>query len=137
MGLFDQLAGQALGALMGGAQGGQNDLLRMALNLIQNQPGGLAGLLGKFQQAGLADQAASWVGTGQNLPISAGQLESALGSGALGDIAGKLGVSSGDASGALANLLPGLIDQLTPQGRVTEGDALTQGLTALAGKLLR
>lgn len=137
MGLFDQLAGQALGALMGGAQGGQNDLMRMALNMIQNQPGGLAGLLGKFQQAGLADQADSWIGTGQNLPISGGQLESALGSSAIGDIAGQLGLSSGDASGALANLLPGLIDQLTPQGRMTEGDALTQGLAALAGKLLR
>ncbi len=55
---------------------------------------------------------------------------------AIGDIAGKLGMSTGDASGALANLLPGLVDQLTPQGQVAEGEALSQGLAALAGKLL-
>jgi uncharacterized protein YidB (DUF937 family) len=131
MGLLDQLAGQALGAIGGGGQG---DLMKVVLGMIQNQEGGLGGLLGKFNQAGLADQAASWVGTGANMPVSGDQISSALGSGAIGDIAAKLGMSQGDASSALANVLPGLIDQLTPQGQVTEGDALSKGLTALAGK---
>jgi uncharacterized protein YidB (DUF937 family) len=132
MGLLDQLAGQVLGNMTGG----QSNLMGMVLNLIQNQPGGLGGLLGKFQQAGLTEQAASWVGTGQNMPISGGQIEAALGSGAIGAIAGKLGMSHGDASGALANLLPGIIDQLTPQGQVTEGNALNQGLASLAKSFL-
>ncbi|HZV53724.1 MAG TPA: YidB family protein [Rhodocyclaceae bacterium] len=133
MGLLDQLAGQAMGAL-GGSQGGQADLMKLVMGLIQNHEGGLGGLLGKFNQAGLGDQAASWVGTGANLPVSGDQIKAALGEGTIGDIAGKLGMSSGDASGALANLLPGLIDKLTPQGQVTEGDALSKGLAALAGK---
>lgn len=136
MGLLDQVAGQVLGGLTGGGGGGQADLLKIVMSMIQGQGGGLGGLLGKFDQAGLGQQAASWVGTGANMPISGDQLQSALGADAIGDIAGKLGMSAGDASGAVANLLPGLVDQLTPQGRVTEGDALSQGLAALAGKLL-
>jgi uncharacterized protein YidB (DUF937 family) len=139
MGLLDQLAGQVLGNLAGGQGGGQNlqgMLMQMVLGMIQNQPGGLGGLLGKFQQAGLTEQAASWVSTGQNLPISGNQLEAALGADEIGNIAQQLGVSSGEASGALANLLPGLVDRLTPQGQVTEGDALNDGLAALAKSFL-
>lgn len=134
MGLLDGLAGQVLGQMAGNAQGQGGPLMQLALNLIQN--GGLAQLLAKFQQAGLGEQAASWVGTGGNLPISAEQLQAALGGGTIADVAGKLGMSQGDAAGGLANLLPQLIDQLTPQGRVTEGADLQGGLAALAGKLL-
>jgi uncharacterized protein YidB (DUF937 family) len=134
MGLLDGLAGQVLGQMTGGAQGQGSQLMQLALGLIQN--GGLSQLLGKFQQAGLADQAASWVGTGQNMPISADQVRAALGSNAIADIAGKLGMSHDQAAGGLANLLPQLVDQLTPQGQVTEGTALQSGLAALAGKLL-
>jgi uncharacterized protein YidB (DUF937 family) len=139
MGLLDQLAGQVLGNLAGGQGGGQNlqgMLMQMVLGMIQNQPGGLGGLLGKFQQAGLTEQAASWVSTGQNLPISGNQLEAALGADEIGSIAQQLGVSSGEASGALANLLPGLVDRLTPQGQVTEGNALNDGIAALAKSFL-
>jgi uncharacterized protein YidB (DUF937 family) len=139
MGLLDQLAGQVLGNLAGGQGGGQNlqgMLMQMVLGMIQNQPGGLGGLLGKFQQAGLTEQAASWVSTGQNLPISGNQLEAALGADEIGNIAQQLGVSSGEASGALANLLPGLVDRLTPQGQVTEGNALNDGIAALAKSFL-
>lgn len=144
MGLLDQLAGQVLGNLaggMGGSQGGgqnmQGMLMQLVLGMIQNQPGGLGGLLGRFQQAGLTEQANSWVSTGQNLPISGNQLEAALGADEIGNIAQQLGMSSGDASGALANLLPGLVDQLTPQGQVTDGDALNDGIAALAKSFLR
>jgi uncharacterized protein YidB (DUF937 family) len=140
MGLLDQLAGQVLGNLAGGQGGGQNMqgmLLQLVMGMIQNQPGGLGGLLGRFQQAGLTEQANSWVSTGQNLPISGNQLEAALGADEIGNIAQQLGMSQGDASGALANLLPGLVDQLTPQGQVTEGDALNDGLAALAKSFLR
>jgi uncharacterized protein YidB (DUF937 family) len=140
MGLLDQLAGQVLGNLAGGQGGGQNMqamLMQLVMGMIQNQPGGLGGLLGKFQQAGLTEQADSWVSTGQNLPISGNQLEAALGADEIGNIAQQMGMSTGDASGALANLLPGLVDQLTPQGQLTEGDALNDGLAALAKSFLR
>jgi len=133
MGLLDGLAGQVLGGLAGGTQGQGNALAQAAIGLIQN--GGLNQLLAKFQQAGLADHVASWVGSGQNLPISADQLKAALGGGTIADLAGKLGLSHDQTAGGLANLLPQLIDHLTPQGQVTEGSALESGLAALAGKL--
>jgi uncharacterized protein YidB (DUF937 family) len=128
------LAGQVLGQMTGGNQGQGNQLMQVAMSLIQN--GGLAQLLGKFQQAGLADHAASWVGAGENMPISGDQVKSALGSDTVADIAGKMGMSHDQAAGGLASLLPQLIDQLTPKGQVTEGGDLQSGLAALAGKLL-
>ncbi|MDS4071751.1 MAG: YidB family protein [Defluviicoccus sp.] len=141
MGLLDGLAGQVLGGLLGGGQGGQgaqgNQLLQLALALIQNQQGGLGGLLQQFQRAGMGDQAASWISTGENMPISGDQLSQALGGGAIGNIASQLGLSQEQTSGALASVLPQLIDQLTPEGKVTEGDALQEALGGLAGKLFR
>ena len=66
MGLLDSVAGMVLGKL-GGQQGG---MAQVALDMF-NQNGGLAGVLDKFKAGGLAEQAASWVGKGENLPVSA------------------------------------------------------------------
>ncbi|MBL8460179.1 MAG: DUF937 domain-containing protein [Zoogloea sp.] len=140
MGLLDQLAGQVLGSLAGGAQGGgQSPLLQLVLNLIQNSEGGLGGLLSKLHQAGLGDQVSSWVGTGQNLPISAEQLGQALGGvDGLGDMAAQLGLPQEQVAGQLAQLLPQVIDGLTPNGQLPEagGDLLGQNLSSVLGSLL-
>jgi uncharacterized protein YidB (DUF937 family) len=111
-----------LGAVMGGQQQ-QNPLLNIALSMLSNnQQGGngLAGLLGQFQQAGLGNVAQSWIGKGENLPISGDQLQQILGSGQIGQIAQQLGLSNDQASGQLADLLPGLIDKLTPHGEAPQ-----------------
>jgi uncharacterized protein YidB (DUF937 family) len=79
MGLLDSV----VGALAGGQSGGNSGLVDVVMQLINNQPGGLAGLVQSFQQGGLADIVNSWVSTGQNLPISAEQLQSVLGGGPL------------------------------------------------------
>ena len=85
-----------------------------------------------FQQGGLADVVNSWVSTGQNLPVSGQQLASVLGSGPLQDIAAQLGVSPEQASGSLADLLPQIVDQLTPNGQLPQGgDLVTQGMDLL------
>jgi uncharacterized protein YidB (DUF937 family) len=133
MGVLDGL----LGGLMGGgsgtaAQQGQSPLMMMALQLIQ-QNGGLPGIISKLQNGGLAQQVGSWVGTGQNAPISGSQLQEVLGSGAIGQIAQQLGMSHGDASSGLAQVLPQLIDHLTPHGQVGDNhsDMLAQALSAL------
>ena len=142
MGLLDGLAGQVLGSVLGGgqqqgAQGTGGALLQIAMNLLQNQPGGLAGLLQQFQNAGLGNAAASWVGTGPNTAISGDQLSSALGGDTIGGIANQLGIPQQEAAGGLAALLPQLIDQLTPQGRLPDDNAMPGGLADLASKLLR
>jgi uncharacterized protein YidB (DUF937 family) len=79
---------------------------------------------------------ASWVGTGQNLPVSAEQIQAVLGSGQLGQIASQLGLNESQAAGGLADLLPQVIDSLTPNGQLPQGDdLLAQGLDMLKGKL--
>jgi uncharacterized protein YidB (DUF937 family) len=99
--------------------------------MVQKYPGGIAGLVSAFQEKGLGEVAASWVGTGANLPVSAPQIQSVLGDGPLAGIASKLG---GNAGGQLASLLPQVIDKLTPGGEVEEG-ALGKGMDLLKGLL--
>lgn len=133
MGLLDtitQIAGQTLSQ-----GGGQQPLLEGVLGLLQQHEGGLAGLVQAFHDKGLGEVAASWVGTGANLPISADQIREVLGSGQIGDLAGKLGLSSEDVSGRLSELLPQVVDKLTPGGRVEGSLDLGNALGMLSGLL--
>lgn len=134
MGMLEDLAGNVLGGGMGN-QGGGNSMISTILEMVNNQPGGIAGLIAKFQQGGLGDVAASWIGTGPNLPISAGQLQGALGGDMLGQLAGRLGISPDAASSQLADVLPGLVDKLTPGGELPQGDLMSQGMNLLQGFL--
>jgi len=128
MGLLDSV----VGSLAAGNTQGGNGLLDVVMQLIQNQPGGLAGLVQSLQQGGLGEVVNSWVSTGQNMPVSGQQLASALGGDQLQTIAAQLGLSPEQASGSLADLLPQVVDQLTPNGQLPEGgDLLTQGLAML------
>jgi len=129
MGLLDNL----LGNLSGSNTPGQSPLAAMALQLIQ-QNGGLPGIIGKFEQGGLATQAGSWVGTGANLPITGSQVQQILGTGSIGQIAQQLGLSHGDASAGLAQVLPQLIDHLTPTGQVPadHSELIKQALSMLS-----
>ena len=135
MGLLDSVMGALGGA---GGNGGNNAMLDVVMQMLSNkgQGGGLAGLVQAFQQQGLGEQMNSWIGTGQNLPISPDQIKAALGSGQLGQIAGQLGMNESQAAGGLADLLPQVIDKLTPNGQLPQGDDLmAQGLELLKGKL--
>ena len=121
---LSDLAGQ----LLGGQQPGCNpNLLTTLLNVVNSQPGGVAGLVEAFQQKGLGGIVSSWVGTGANQAISPQQVESALGDQQVSDIAAKLGVSTQDASSHIAQWLPAVIDHLTPNGQVpTSGTNLME-----------
>ena len=134
MGMLDGLIGSALGGMMGAGERGQaqSPLLQIALQLLQ-QNGGVAGVLDKFRQGGYADQADSWQSAGQNMPLSGNALQEVLGSGTIGQIAGQLGMSHGDAAGGLAQMLPQLIDQFTPDGEIPENhnDVVAQALAIL------
>ena len=132
MGLFDQVLGAASG--LAGQQGGSdNALLGAVMQMVGNQGvGGIGGLLQTLQNGGLGDLASSWVGTGQNLPISAAQIQSVLSSEQIAQVAAQLGVGNDQASGALAEYLPKVIDMLTPDGNVPEsGDLMSQGMALL------
>lgn len=123
MGLLDQMVGAALG---GGGQQSNNDslgginpqVLMGLIGLLLSNSGGLSGLISKLQANGLGDAAHSWVGTGANMQVSGSQLGGALGGDLMSQIAAHLGTSQSQAEGTLANVLPGLIDQLTPKGSI-------------------
>lgn len=136
MGLFDQVAGAIAGAT-GNTNMGGNDMLGTIMQLLNNpNTGGLSGLVQTFQKGGLGEIVNSWVSTGKNLPVSAEQIQSVLGNGQVSEIAGKLGVSSEQASGQIAEYLPQIVDKLTPNGTIPEGDDLmSKGLDMLKGKL--
>lgn len=140
MGLFDDAISSVVNNL-GGAAGTQadgNPMLQMVIGLIR-QNGGLGGLVDMMARNGLGQQAASWVGTGANEPVSADQLGQALGSGPLAALADQFGIDPQTLSGSLARYLPEVVNQLTPEGRLPDNansnDLLENGLTALAGKL--
>lgn len=128
MGLFDNVAGAVLGKMMGDKGG----MAQIALDMF-NQNGGLDGILAKFKDGGLAEQAASWVGKGENLPISAEQLSSVLGSDAIAGMAAKFGVSPETLSAQIAEHLPTVIDKMTPDGEVNAGSGNL--LTTVLGML--
>lgn len=115
-------------------------LLQAVAGMLSNDgaQGGLGGLTQKFQQAGLGDMVRSWIGSGQNQPVSGDQLSHVLGPDAITSLAEKLGVSPGAAADQLSSVLPGLIDQLTPNGQAPEGGLGNSGdLMGVLGRLLR
>lgn len=125
MGLLDSVIGA-----IGGAQGGQargGDALQAVIAMLAERGGaggaGLGGLLAQFQQGGLGDVVASWVGTGRNLPVSPEQLEGVLGDDMLSRFAQQLGVPRGEASQHLSQALPEAVDRLTPNGQLPSADA--------------
>lgn len=135
MGLFDQISG-ALGGE--GANG-----LQSVLGALGGE-GGIGGLVGKAQEAGLGEVVQSWIGKGENLNISPEQIQAVLGSGAVAQFAEKLGIDPADAAGKLSQLLPQVIDQLTPDGKAPEGglggllgNAVGGGLGDMLGGLLK
>jgi uncharacterized protein YidB (DUF937 family) len=89
-----------------------------------------------FREKGLGDIAGSWVSTGKNLPVSPEQIRAVLGDGQIAQIAQKLGLSNQDASSGLAELLPNVVDKLTPGGSVPPSGVLQQGLSLLKSKFL-
>ncbi len=118
MGLFDSVAGAVLGKL-GGEQGG---MAQIALDMF-NQNGGLTGVLEKLKENGLADEAASWVSTGANLPVNADQIANALGNSEIASMAAKFGIDPADLSAKIAEHLPTVIDKMTPNGEVNEASS--------------
>ena len=135
MGLLDSVIGAVSGQLP--QQGGLAGVLGGLLS-NNGQLGGLDGLVAKFNQAGLSDVISSWIGRGENLPISADQLSQVLGRDTLGQIAGQLGIDPAQVGGQLSQVLPGVIDKLTPHGQAPEGGlGNASDLMGMLGRLLQ
>ena len=135
MGLLDDVVGAALGK----SGSGLSSPIAMALMALlasrmsasaqtpQRSLGGLGALIDRFRNNGLEDAINSWIGTGQNQAISPGQLRQALGQETVEDLSQRTGLPHGDLLSQLSNILPGVVDRLTPNGRLPSDAELLPG----------
>jgi uncharacterized protein YidB (DUF937 family) len=119
------------------AEGSDHGVFESVLGLLNNpDTGGFSGLLDKFTARGLDEQVKSWLSNGENLAIDGEQIKQALGSTAVQDIATKLGIDSSDLAEKLANVLPQIVDKMTPNGEVPSGaNLLETGLNVVSSLL--
>jgi uncharacterized protein YidB (DUF937 family) len=130
MGLFEEVSQQFLSGSAGSAHPG---MANAVLQMIASQPGGLPGLVQGFHDKGLGGIVSSWIGSGQNQPITAEQLQKVLSSDQIQHLAQKAGVSPTLAASTIASVLPQVVDKLTPNGSI-EHSLLAGGL-GLLGQL--
>lgn len=132
MSIFEDLIKSALGG-NAPAPTQTESLLQGALDLL-NSAGGVQGIAEKFQQSGLGDIVSSWIGTGQNQPVSAEQLSAVLGQDKIASLAQQAGIPAEQGASALAGVFPALLDKLTPDGVMPDKSQLmTIGKVILGG----
>ena len=127
MGLLNSL----LGSLLGGLNNNQQSGLMSAVSGLVTGSGGIGGLMQKFSGAGLGDLMKGWVSNGPNPPATAQHIEQVFGADQLQQIASQTGIDPSQISGHIAQILPQLVDKLTPHGQPVEGGVLQGGLASL------
>jgi uncharacterized protein YidB (DUF937 family) len=132
MGFFDDVLGK-----IGGQQGEEGGLSSVTRMLRDN--GGLQGVMGKLTGSGLGRQVQSWVGDGQNQPISGSQVKDALDDDSLNKMAQQAGTTPDKVSDEVAKILPDMVDKATPQGQVPQQgqDPLSKGSDAIKNMFAR
>jgi uncharacterized protein YidB (DUF937 family) len=130
MRFLEDMAGKEVSSMLANSS---NPLAASVMQMINSQPGGLSGLVQQFHDKGLGGLVTSWVGTGQNMPVSADQLQHVLGSEQVKEIAAQAGISPDMVTSHLSQLLPMLIDKMTPNGQVPQGSSsiLEEGMGML------
>jgi uncharacterized protein YidB (DUF937 family) len=116
MSLFDNLKG-AFGGLLGEAEAQAPGLIEQAIA----NAGGLQGIVAKLQANGLSPQVASWLGSGANLPVSASQIEAALGNQQVQQLAARLGIPADKVLAYMQQLIPAAVDKASPNGTLAPG----------------
>ncbi len=121
-----------LGGLMGGggSSGGMGALLPVLGGLLAS--GGLSKIMGGMKASGLSAQADSWVGTGENQPVSPADLEKVVGKEEMQRIAQQLGVSESEAAEAVSKALPEVVDKVSPNGQLPPEQDLDEAFGKLA-----
>jgi uncharacterized protein YidB (DUF937 family) len=112
-----------------------SDIVGNLLSQFSSKSGGIGGLVSKLTNGGLGQHVQSWIGHGENQPITADQVRQALGEDQISQLAQKSGTTPDAAASELAQKLPRTVDQLTPDGSVPEPEKVTSLLSKLTGKL--
>ncbi|MCK3655627.1 hypothetical protein A4G19_07650 [Pasteurellaceae bacterium Macca] len=136
--MLGNILGSVASSVLGGGEG-QNKAMQLIQNLLQSQ-GGIEGLMQKFQQGGLEQLVKSWIGTGENLPISVSQVLDIFGKSNVDNAAQEAGIPQEEAPNLLAEYLPKIVDTLSPNGEfdlknLDTSALLQQGAKAVLGKL--
>ncbi len=131
---LDSILGSVLGSL-GGSRGGQmGGLAKMLLPAVVGlvAGGGLQKVIGQFESHGLANAAGSWVGKGENQAVTPGQVTQVLGHDAVAQVATQTGLTHDEAAAAISQVLPAVVDHVTPDGTVPSEQHVAGALDALA-----
>jgi uncharacterized protein YidB (DUF937 family) len=137
-----KLATQLLMNKMGGSNSGISDVVMSAAlsKLLPTNNGGdldLGGLVGQLNGGGLASLAASWLGDGDNSPVSGNQIADILGQGNVRNFANEIGVDENTASSGLSDIIPGLIDQNSKGGSLLDNDMVASLAKNALGSLFK
>lgn len=134
MSLVEDILGKVLEKAGVGDSGGGSDspLMSMLLPLVLSMlgSGGLSNILDKMRAGGMSAQADSWVGGGENLPITADQAREVVGSDQVSEIAGKLGLPEDQTAALLADALPQVADQVSPKGALPDAAGVDDAIGA-------
>jgi uncharacterized protein YidB (DUF937 family) len=121
MSLLDSLVQTALQSALGGSSQNQTqNLVKGVVGMLTNSSGGLSGLVSKLTQSGLGDIAASWIGKGDNKPVTPQQLEEALGADKVAELAKEAGIPEEKGAEVLSQVLPSVVNEMTPDGEVPD-----------------
>jgi uncharacterized protein YidB (DUF937 family) len=113
-----------------GGKSGQDGGLG-ALSKLFSSNGGMQGMASKLTQHGMGQQVQSWVGPGHNQPVSGEQIQQSLDPKSLSDLAKQTGKTVQQASDHVAQILPEMMHQATPEGTMPSQDPLSKGMSAL------
>ncbi len=136
-----KIATQLLASKLGGNAGGNSDMVQNVIGSLLGGSGGsgldLGSIVGNLKEGGLGDVAESWLGDGDNAPISSSQLESVFGADKLKDAAQQLGTDEGSLLSGLQDMLPQVVDKSSSGGSLLDSVGGIGGLASLAGKFLK
>jgi uncharacterized protein YidB (DUF937 family) len=113
-----------------GGQDGQEGGLG-ALSKLFSSNGGMQGMMSKLSQNGMGHQVQSWIGHGQNQPVSGDQIHGALDPNSMKQFAQQTGQSPEQASSHVAQVLPEMMNQATPEGKMPKEDPFSKGMAAM------
>ncbi len=111
--------------LLGEKLGDSGGLMDALSSLTGGEGIDLGAITDKLKEGGLGDQLSSWLGDGENAPVSAEQLTNAFGADKIGDMASKLGMDQGSAADSLSQVMPSLLDKMSSGGSLL--DSVTSG----------
>ena len=134
MGIFDDVVGKVLGKTGESGKEGSGLVKGVLEMLTDKESGGLSGLVQSFQEKGLGGIISSWIGTGQNAPITSEQIKEVLGNDRIQNLAAKAGISTDEVAAKLSEQLPNVVDKVTPDGVVPEGGLLNKGMDFIKGR---